>query len=109
IRPFYQSTVFKGLYDRYPSSLICLYNPLFGLIPAEISDIYPASHNVFSKHYDHYEPGDYDEFIKLLYRFIEINNFNTICIIANSFMKKLIPKLKFSTEIEIKTEEFKSN
>jgi 7-cyano-7-deazaguanine tRNA-ribosyltransferase len=107
IRPFYQSNIFRGLCDRYPSSLICLYNPLFGLIPAEISDIYPASHNVFSKHYDHYEPGDYEEFIKLLYCFIGNNNFKKIFIVSNSFMKKLIPKLKLSEEIELITEDFK--
>ena len=50
-RPFYLSNVFKSLIDKHSSSsVLCLYNPFFGLIPVEISDIYPASHNVFSTH-----------------------------------------------------------
>ena len=48
-RPFYSSSILRKLYEEFPDSSICLYNPFFGLIPVEISDIYPASHNIFIK------------------------------------------------------------
>ncbi len=106
IRPFYLSNTFKNLIDKYSSSLLCLYNPFFGLIPAEISDIYPASHNVFSKHSGDFEARDYDEFIKLFNSFLKSNHFKTVYIFTDTFMKKLLPFLDFPKDIELKIEDF---
>jgi len=106
IRPFYLSSIFKNLIDNYSPSLVCLYNPFFGLIPVEISDIYPASHNVFSNHSRDFEVGDYGEFIKLFNSFLKINHFKTIYIIADSFMEKMLSFLQFPDEIELKIENF---
>ena len=82
------------------------YNPFFGLIPVEISDIYPASHNVFSTHASDFESQDFDEFIKLFNSFLKTNHFKTVHIIADSFMKKILPYLDFAGETEIKIEDF---
>ncbi len=106
IRPFYLSSVFKNIIDKYSLSLVCLYNPFFGLIPVEISDIYPASHNVFSKHSTDFEPEDYGEFIKLLNSFLKSNHFKTAYIIADPFMKKLLPALDFPEHMELEIEDF---
>jgi 7-cyano-7-deazaguanine tRNA-ribosyltransferase len=106
IRPFYLSSIFKNLIDKYSPSLVCLYNPFFGLIPVEISDIYPASHNVFSNHSRDFEVGDYGEFIKLFNSFLKNNHFKTIYIIADSFMEKMLSFLQFPDEIELKIENF---
>jgi 7-cyano-7-deazaguanine tRNA-ribosyltransferase len=106
IRPFYLSSVFKNIIDKYSLSLVCLYNPFFGLIPVEISDIYPASHNVFSKHSTDFEPEDYGEFIKLFNSFLKSNHFKTAYIIADPFMKKLLPALDFPGHMELKIEDF---
>jgi 7-cyano-7-deazaguanine tRNA-ribosyltransferase len=106
-RPFYLSNVFKSLIDKHSSSsVLCLYNPFFGLIPVEISDIYPASHNVFSTHANDFESQDFDEFIKSLNSFLKNNHFKTVYIIADSFMKKLLPHIRFTNETEIKIEDF---
>ncbi len=109
IRPFYLSTAFKNLIDRYSLSLVCLYNPFFGLIPVEISDIYPASHNVFSKHSTGFEPKDCGEFIKLFNSFVKNNHFKTAYIIADPFMKKMLPALDFPEDMELKIEDFIEN
>jgi 7-cyano-7-deazaguanine tRNA-ribosyltransferase len=106
VRPFYLSSIFKNLIDKYSSSLVCLYNPFFGLIPVEISDIYPASHNVISKHSGNSEARDYDEFIKLFTSFLKDNHFKTVYIIADTFMKKLLSFVQLPDEIEIKIEDF---
>ena len=108
-RPFYLSSAFKNLIDKYSLSLVCLYNPFFGLIPVEISDIYPASHNVFSKHSTGFEPKDCGEFIKLFNSFVENNHFKTAYIIADPFMKKMLPSLKFPEDTELKIEDFIEN
>jgi 7-cyano-7-deazaguanine tRNA-ribosyltransferase len=106
IRPFYLSSIFKNLIDKYSPSLVCLYNPFFGLIPVEISDVYPASHNVFSNHSSDFEVGDYGEFIKLFNSFLKNNHFKTIYIIADSFMKKMLSFLQLPDETELKIEDF---
>ncbi len=106
VRPFYLSSILKNLIEKYGSSLICLYNPFFGLIPVELSDIYPASHNVFSRYSSEFESRNYDEFIKLFNSFLNNNHFNQIHIIANQFMKNLMPLIKFSDKTELKIEDF---
>ncbi len=106
IRPFYLSSIFKNLIDKYSPSLVCLYNPFFGLIPVEISDVYPASHNVFSNHSSDFEAGDYGEFIILFNSFLKNNHFKTVYIIADSFMKKMLSFLQLPDETELKIEDF---
>ncbi len=104
--PFYLSAAFKNLKNIYPDSQICLYNPYLGLIPVEVSDVYPASHNIFCKHSNDFEPRNYGEFINLFNSFIKNNNFNIIHIIADSFMKKMLPLLELPSNVEIKVEDF---
>ena len=109
IRPFYLSSIFKNLIDKYSPSVVCLYNPFFGLIPVELSDTYPASHNVFSKHAIIFDAGNYDESIDLFNSFINNNYFKTVYIVADYFMKKLLPFIKFSHDSKIKIEDFIDN
>jgi 7-cyano-7-deazaguanine tRNA-ribosyltransferase len=109
IRPFYLSSIFKNLIDKYSPSVVCLYNPFFGLIPVELSDTYPASHNVFSKHVIIFDAGNYDESIDLFNSFINNNYFKTVYIVADYFMKKLLPFIKFSHDSKIKIEDFIDN
>jgi 7-cyano-7-deazaguanine tRNA-ribosyltransferase len=108
IRPFYSSSLLKKLSISYPNTSICLYNPFFGLIPAEISDIYPASHNIFVKNFDKYDSRDYPEFLNLVDSFLKKNdNFKSIHIVANKFMKGLIPHIKTAEKTEVKVEDFR--
>lgn len=106
LRPFYLSPILQNLAKKYNSATICLYTPFFGLIPVELSDIYPASHNVFSTQSTNYASTDYDEFIKLINSFLKINEFEVVHIVANSFIKQLIPMIKFSEKTDLKVEDF---
>lgn len=115
IRPFYSSSVFQKLTKLHADAAdtttangacICLYNPFFGLIPVEISDIYPASHNVFTKNVNEYGSKNYGEFLKLLNSFLNNNKFKSIHIIANDFMKDLISDIKIPEGTEIRIEDF---
>ena len=107
IRPFYSSAVLKKLSTSFPNTSICLYNPFFGLIPVEISDIYPASHNIIVKNFDEYDSKDYPEFLNLVHSFLRKNHkFKSIHIIADKFMKGLIPHIKIAEETEVKIEDF---
>ena len=49
IHPFYSTKDFLQIVKKFPNTQICTYNPFLGIIPAEISDIFPASHNLISK------------------------------------------------------------
>jgi 7-cyano-7-deazaguanine tRNA-ribosyltransferase len=106
IRPFYSSSVLRKLSSTFPDASICLYNPFFGLIQVEISDIYPTSHNIFTKHFDEYDPKSYTEFLKLLNSFLKNNTFKSIHIIANRFIKKLLPIIELPKETEVIIEDF---
>jgi 7-cyano-7-deazaguanine tRNA-ribosyltransferase len=99
--------VLKKLSISFPNTSICLYNPFFGLIPVEISDIYPASHNIIVKSFDEYDSKDYPEFLNLIHLFLKKNHkFRYIHIIVNKFMKSLLPYINIAGETEIKIEDF---
>lgn len=106
VRPFYSSAILKNLSKLYPSATICLYNPFLGLIPVEISDIYPASHNIFIKHIGESDCRNYDEFIRLINSFVQDNSFKLIHIIANKFIKNLIPFMEIPNGSKILVEDF---
>ena len=54
----------------------CQYNPYLGLIPLEISDIYPASHYVMAN--SNFNPEEFTEFAKTWKIFFEKNNFSVV-------------------------------
>ncbi|HLG37714.1 MAG TPA: tRNA guanosine(15) transglycosylase TgtA, partial [Nitrososphaera sp.] len=64
LHPFYSTRSYREMVKRFPDAQICSYNPFLGVIPAEISDVYPASHNLTTKS-DH-RPDDYPTFIESL-------------------------------------------
>ena len=78
-----------------PDSIqFCQFNPFLGLIPLEISDIYPASHYVMANTFKN--PMDYPNFEKTWKIFFEKNSFSTIYLDKkDSFLKyfsKFLPK-----------------
>ena len=72
----------------------CHYNPYLGLIPIEISDIYPAAHYLMANSMQ--TPDDFSVFAKTWQVFFEKNHFSVIHYDKNdSFIKffvKLLPK-----------------
>lgn len=78
-KPFYLSqeySILKKKFSNRDSVQFCQYHPFLGLIPLEISDIYPASHNVMARL--QYSPEDFIIFAKTWKIFFEKNHFTTV-------------------------------
>ena len=85
INPFYSTTSYKDIVKKFPDAQVCSYSPFLGIIPAEISDIFPASHNLATKSGHRIE--DYPTFIDSLKSFA--GKFEKIVILApDDFMKQ---------------------
>ena len=90
IHPFYCTKEYQELIKKFTNAQICTYNPFLGIIPSEISDIYPASHNLISKSLSMYRTEDYPTFTESLNKFLRSNRFEEIIIIADSFMCQVL-------------------
>ena len=85
IHPFYSTTSYKDIVKKFPDAQVCSYSPFLGIIPAEISDVFPASHNLATR--SGYRPEDYPTFIESLKLFA--GRFEKIVVIApDDFMKQ---------------------
>jgi 7-cyano-7-deazaguanine tRNA-ribosyltransferase len=92
IHPFYCTKEYSELLKKFPDAQICTYNPYLGVIPSEICDIYPASHNLTAKSVSKYQTEDYHMFIDSLTEFLRANQFEQIIIIADIFMHKILDR-----------------
>ena len=85
IHPFYSTTSYKNIVKKFPDAQVCSYSPFLGIIPAEISDVFPASHNLATR--SCYRLEDYPIFIESLKSFA--GRFEEIAVIApDDFMKQ---------------------
>jgi 7-cyano-7-deazaguanine tRNA-ribosyltransferase len=91
IHPFYTSKNFVKIKKSLCDAEIFSYNPYLGIIPAEISDIFPASQNIISVENDSPTLAlNYLTFIDAMKFFLKTNQNKKITIIANEFMKQII-------------------
>lgn len=95
VAPFYASKAFQKLSTKFPNDQICTYNPYMGIIPAEVSDIFPAAHKIIAKDKESvYTTADFPTFIDSFANFIQSNNFKSIVIVADPFMKSIVNDYK---------------
>jgi 7-cyano-7-deazaguanine tRNA-ribosyltransferase len=89
IRPFYTSSEYNSLKKKFASKLddtqFCQYNPYLGIIPLELSDIYPAAHYVISD--TEYNQDEFPEFAKTWSIFLKNNKFKNIYATKDEFLK----------------------
>ncbi len=89
IRPFYASSEYGNLKKKFSSKLddiqFCQYNPYLGIIPVELSDIYPAAHYVISD--TDYNHEEFPEFAKTWSMFLGHNKFKNIYATNDEFLK----------------------
>src|SRR5574342_302949 len=97
VRPFYLSKEYNDLKKRFLKKFdnvqFCQFNPFLGIIPLEISDMYPASHYVMPR--ITYSQNEFSEFAKTWKVFFVNNNFKTVYAANDEFLKhytKLFPK-----------------
>lgn len=102
IRPAYLSreyVILKKSFD-HDSVQFCYYNPFLGIIPFEISDVYPAAHYVMTR--TNFKPEEFPLFLKTWNVFFAKNNFATIhCNKNDEFIQPFIKSL--SKRIKIKS------
>jgi 7-cyano-7-deazaguanine tRNA-ribosyltransferase len=96
-KPGYLSHQYIGLkkkFKDFDSIQVCQYNPQLGLIPIEISDIFPAAHHETSR--VDFDPKEFPTFEKTWNIFFSNNTFSEIHYDKNDeFIKhfvKMLPK-----------------
>ena len=110
IHPFYTTKEYIKLRNKFPEAEICTYNPYLGIIPSEISDLFPAAQNLsFLDVNDNID--DYPTFLEAFDNFLinNKNNLNKIIIFANRFMQNFLDEYKKPSQlkdIEVKIIEF---
>lgn len=89
VRPFYASSEYNSLKKKFSSKLddiqFCQYNPYLGIIPVELSDVYPAAHYVISD--TDYDYDEFPEFTKTWNMFLKHNKFKNIYAMKDEFLK----------------------
>ena len=97
IKPVFTSYDYKKLRRKFKDADLvqfCNYNPILGIIPIEISDVFPASHYVMSR--KEFEPEKFPTFLEVWNRFFDKNRFDTVYLPKNDlflqYYKKFIPK-----------------
>jgi 7-cyano-7-deazaguanine tRNA-ribosyltransferase len=97
IHPFYSTRRYREIVKKFPGAQICSYNPFLGIMPAEISDVFPASHNLITR--AHYRLRDYPTFVDSLKEFVSRNKFEEIIAIADGFIEDAINAAGLSARI----------
>jgi 7-cyano-7-deazaguanine tRNA-ribosyltransferase len=95
VNPFYSTKIYREVVKRFPDAQVCSYSPFLGIIPAEISDVFPASHNLAAR-LDH-RAEDYPTFVESLKEFA--GKFEDITIIADDFMKQAAKAARLNARI----------
>jgi len=97
IRPAYLTNEYSTLKEKFKDSesiQFCFYNPFLGIIPLELSDLYPASHNDMPR-FD-FMAKDFPTFGQTWNVFFSRNSFDVLYVQKNDdFLKpfiKLLPK-----------------
>jgi 7-cyano-7-deazaguanine tRNA-ribosyltransferase len=94
-KPGYLSRQYIGLKKKvkdFESFQVCQYNPVLGLIPIEISDIFPAAHHETSR--INFEPKEFPTFEKTWNDFFSNNKFSEIHYDKeNEFLKHFVKTL----------------
>jgi 7-cyano-7-deazaguanine tRNA-ribosyltransferase len=107
-KPFYLSKSYRMLQKKYDPSKVqfCQFNPVLGIIPLEISDLYPASHYLMSDMA--YNPQRCTEFAKTWKAFFANNKFRKVHLENSEFLdffKKQLPKSTSVRKTKMKKKE----
>jgi 7-cyano-7-deazaguanine tRNA-ribosyltransferase len=88
--PFYTSGRYDQLRKVLPDSNVQLayYSPFLGIVPEEISDIFPAAHHVSAR--TRFDANEFPTFNDAITSYIKKNNFKRVIIVADEFMKDFL-------------------
>lgn len=74
-KPAYLSGAFRAT-SKDPDVQVCVYSPFLGVIPAELSDLYPAAHHLSVRR--EYEPAAFPTFTESLRQILANNMFDDV-------------------------------
>jgi 7-cyano-7-deazaguanine tRNA-ribosyltransferase len=95
LHPFYSTRRFREIVKKFPDAQVCSYSPFLGVIPTEISDVFPASHNLATR--TGQKPQDYPTFVDSLTKFAV--RFDEVAIVADDFMKEAAAAARLNARI----------
>jgi 7-cyano-7-deazaguanine tRNA-ribosyltransferase len=95
IHPFYSTRSYREIVKKFPDAQVCSYSPFLGIIPAEISDVFPASHNLAAR--SGHDADDFPTFVKSLTEFA--GKFEEVVIVANDFMKQASEAARLNAQL----------
>jgi 7-cyano-7-deazaguanine tRNA-ribosyltransferase len=95
LHPFYSTRRFREIVKKFPDAQVCSYSPFLGIIPAEISDVFPASHNLATR--TGQRPQDYPTFVDSLCKFAA--RFDEVAIVADDFMKETVAVARLNARV----------
>jgi 7-cyano-7-deazaguanine tRNA-ribosyltransferase len=103
-RPFYLSSEYNKLKRKFQKNIedvqFCQYNPHLGIIPLELSDVFPAAH--YSTTRGDINANDFREFSKTLSIFFKRNKFKSAYAVNDEFLKyhSRVNKLKIKFNLK---------
>ena len=101
IKPAYLSREYAILKKKFDGNSVqfCYYNPFLGIIPIEISDIYPAAHYLMARL--NFMPEEFPIFEKTWNVFFAKNKFATVhCNKNDKFIQYFVKSLPHNTKIK---------
>ena len=91
--PFYTSSQYnrirKALQDN--SVQLAYYSPFLGIVPEEVSDIFPAAHHVSAR--TKFGADEFPTFDDALISYIKKNGFKKVVIVADEFAKDVLQRI----------------
>lgn len=98
--PFYASGRYLRLQDVVGVNVqMAYYSPFLGVVPAEVSDLFPAAHHLSAR--SKFDPSQFPTFASVLQSYIRKNDFRKIVIVADEFMQELLPSLALEADVTI--------
>lgn len=79
----------KALSDK--SVQMAYYSPFLGIVPEEVSDIFPAAHHVSTR--SRFDPREFPTFGDALRSYIKKNSFRKVIIVVDEFIKEFLHEI----------------
>lgn len=97
--PFYVSNRYNDLKKALNSSNVQLgyYSPFLGLVPEEVSDVFPAAHHVAAR--IKFNANEFKTFADALSSYIKKNGFKKVLVVADEFVEKFLQPIEKLTKL----------
>jgi len=103
--PFYASSQYNQIrkvlhdHDQDHDVQLAYYSPFLGIVPEEISDLFPAAHHVSAR--TEFHANEFPTFGDALTSYIKKNGFKRVIIVADEFAKEFLQQISEFTDIMV--------